>query len=233
MLVFDLDDTLYPEREYALSGFSAVDRWLQSEHGVVGFENKAVSIFHAGPHGRIFDVALSELGVAEDSALISQMVDIFRGHVPSITLHPDARWALDHFGSRMDLGLLTDGFLQAQRQKVAALKIAHLFSTMVYSDEMGREHWKPSETPYRTLMRQSGHSDSNHVYVSDNPAKDFIGARRLGWFTIRIRRPQGVYADLEAKDGYDADAEISTLRALEAVIPAANTQSFRGQWSCS
>jgi putative hydrolase of the HAD superfamily len=28
-LVFDLDDTLYPEKDFVLSGFDAVDRWLK------------------------------------------------------------------------------------------------------------------------------------------------------------------------------------------------------------
>jgi hypothetical protein len=31
VLVFDLDDTLYPEREFALSGFRAAGRWAAAE----------------------------------------------------------------------------------------------------------------------------------------------------------------------------------------------------------
>ena len=29
VLVFDLDDTLYPERQFALSGFQAAGRWAK------------------------------------------------------------------------------------------------------------------------------------------------------------------------------------------------------------
>ena len=36
VLVFDLDDTLYPEREFALSGFRAAGRWAAAELGVEG-----------------------------------------------------------------------------------------------------------------------------------------------------------------------------------------------------
>jgi len=34
VLVFDLDDTLYPERQFALSGFTAAGRWAEAELGI-------------------------------------------------------------------------------------------------------------------------------------------------------------------------------------------------------
>ena len=34
VLVFDLDDTLYPERDFALSGFKAAERWASAELGL-------------------------------------------------------------------------------------------------------------------------------------------------------------------------------------------------------
>ena len=40
-LVFDLDDTLYLEREYALSGFRAVGDWLRQTRGLIDFEARA------------------------------------------------------------------------------------------------------------------------------------------------------------------------------------------------
>ena len=33
-VVFDLDDTLYPERAFALSGFAAASAWASGEWGV-------------------------------------------------------------------------------------------------------------------------------------------------------------------------------------------------------
>jgi putative hydrolase of the HAD superfamily len=36
ILVFDLDDTLYPERQFALSGFAAAGRWAEAELGLGG-----------------------------------------------------------------------------------------------------------------------------------------------------------------------------------------------------
>ena len=54
-LVFDLDDTLYAERDFVISGFHAVDLWLRERRGVKGFAEAAGKIFAAGRRCRIFD----------------------------------------------------------------------------------------------------------------------------------------------------------------------------------
>ena len=35
-LILDLDDTLYPERQFALSGFAAAERWAAAELAIDG-----------------------------------------------------------------------------------------------------------------------------------------------------------------------------------------------------
>jgi putative hydrolase of the HAD superfamily len=57
-LVFDLDDTLYPERDGVLSGFGAVDEWLQKTKNVTVVSGLARQTFEEGRRGRIFDEVL-------------------------------------------------------------------------------------------------------------------------------------------------------------------------------
>jgi FMN phosphatase YigB (HAD superfamily) len=54
--------------------------------------------------------------------------------------------------------------------------------------------------------------------VGDNPAKDFIGARGLGWLTVRIRRDTGEYGHLKPAKGYEPHHTIHDLRELLALI---------------
>ena len=54
-VVFDLDDTLYLERDYVRSGFFAVGRYLEERHDLQGFESAAWQEFEAGRRGDIFD----------------------------------------------------------------------------------------------------------------------------------------------------------------------------------
>ena len=79
-VVFDLDDTLFPEREFVRSGFAAVGAWMQRDRGVVGFGAAAWRRFEAGERKRAFDEALAELEVASEPGLVEKLVSIYREH---------------------------------------------------------------------------------------------------------------------------------------------------------
>jgi putative hydrolase of the HAD superfamily len=215
MLVFDLDDTLYPERDFVMSGFQAAGEWLRGQHGIEGFERVCEDLFGVGLRGRIFDEAIRRTSSDLDAgAIVPSLIEVYRGHFPRIRLYDDADWALTHFGQRFRLGLITDGYAATQRRKVAALGIADRFRAIVYSDDLGRHNWKPSPEPYRRLMAQTNGERGRYVYIADNPTKDFTGAREMGWRTVRVRRSGGEYSKLMAINRWDADMEITDLRDL-------------------
>jgi FMN phosphatase YigB (HAD superfamily) len=57
------------------------------------------------------------------------------------------------------------------------------------------------------------------VYVSDNPAKDFLGARRAGMRSIRVRRAGGIYTALEPETPeYAPDAEVGDLERVPRAL---------------
>ena len=57
-VIFDLDDTLYLERDFARSGFVAAGDWLRGEIGSAGLTEVCQEMFEAGRRTRIFDEAL-------------------------------------------------------------------------------------------------------------------------------------------------------------------------------
>lgn len=85
-VVFDLDDTLFPERDYVLSGFRAVGAWVAEVCFVNGFSETAAQLFAEGCRGRIFDEALIALGLRPDQLLIDSLVTCYRNHSPDICL---------------------------------------------------------------------------------------------------------------------------------------------------
>ena len=215
VVVFDLDDTLFPERQYVLSGFRAVDAWLQEAKGISGFYDRAKALFEAGSRGNVFDLALAESECSGDKGLIGALVRIYREHRPMLNLYEDARWAIDVFRTHGPLGLISDGHLVAQQNKLAALNIGEAFQAVVLSDALGRNSWKPSPRPYQRIMELIPGAPSDFVYIADNPRKDFVTARRLGWGTIQIARREGVYQGVEEAPEYRADAVITSLFALQ------------------
>lgn len=227
-MLLDLDDTLYPERDFARGGFRAAAALLSSRLDRSSDElfEWLWQQFERGVRGSIFDGVLTELNVPHDTTLIDELVRAYRSHEPQLTLFADANRLLDLLWPRYGIGLLTDGPADVQRRKVKALGLQCRVESIVYSDDFGREHWKPSPIPYLELLRKMHIDPSHAVYVGDNPKKDFVGARRLGLQTVRIRRPNTEYGHLDALPGYEADHEITSLDSLPEWL-AANERSNR------
>ena len=220
-LVFDLDDTLYPESDFVRSGFAAVGDWLHGEHGVAGFTEEAGRLFAAGARGRIFDEALQRLNVPGDPDLVATLVQVYRAHTPRLSLYPDAARAVGYFGVRCRLGLLTDGYAATQRNKVAALGIGKRFRAIVFTDDFGRECWKPSPVPFERIGAALEARPAECVYVGDNPGKDFVAPNRLGWLTVHLHRADGEYGRIRRSDlpeDHRAQHQIGSLDELAEVL---------------
>jgi putative hydrolase of the HAD superfamily len=218
VIVFDLDDTLYPEIQFVKSGFRAVSEYVAAS-GLAGTDvyGGLWETFCRGVRGTVFNEALATAGISCDEARIRKIVDVYRFHAPDIALYPDAERVLKQLCGSKKLGLLSDGYLRCQQNKVAALGIAPCFDVLVFTDALGSEYWKPHPAGYERIMRALGVSGNRCLYVGDNLHKDFLGARALGWKTVRIARPDGVYAGSPpGRPDAEADWVISSLVELVA-----------------
>ena len=217
LLVFDLDDTLFPEREFVLSGFRAVDQWIQQSLGDSAFYPVAAELFEQGNRGNIFNLALQATGLEETPERVQKMIEVYRTHSPAISLFQDAEWALSHFAGR-PLGIITDGYLSVQKRKTQALDLASRIGTIIYTDAYGRQNWKPSAMPYQKMMAATKTPGADCIYVGDNPKKDFITAKALGWKTIQICRENAEYAHLIVEEPAQAHIQIKSLYELETIV---------------
>ena len=218
VIVFDLDDTLYLERDYVFSGFVAVGDWLMREHGIAGFADTAWRHFSAGARGVIFDACLAELGVTPSPAFVGALVDVYRHHIPHIALQPDAAAWLAAPPPEMKLALLTDGPVASQSRKIAALGLGTSLWPQVVSDAWGSEYRKPHIRGFRLIEQACCAGGSDCVYVGDNASKDFITPRRLGWRTVQIVRPGAIHAGPPVSPAHAADAVITSLAELGSAL---------------
>jgi putative hydrolase of the HAD superfamily len=195
-VIFDLDDTLYDEIDFCRSGFRAAAPHIAALSDAYSAEAVFATLwkcFITGDCGSTFNLALAELGIPFDGPLIHRLMEVYRTHTPTLTLPPESRATLEDLKGRYTLGLLTDGFLPTQKLKVQALGIEHYFQAILYTEELGREFWKPSPRGFEKLLEQLGARPQETVYVADNETKDFIAPNRLGLLTIRLLRPSGLY----------------------------------------
>jgi putative hydrolase of the HAD superfamily len=195
-VVFDLDDTLYDETDFCRSGFRAAAQLiatLSDRHTPDDILATIWDCFITGNRGSTFDDALRRLGIPYDMNIVGNLVEVYRTHTPTLTLPAESRTALDALKDRYTLALLTDGYLPTQRLKVQALGIEGYFAAIVYTEELGREFWKPSPRGFERLIELLHARPEQTAYVADNATKDFIAPNQLGMLTVQLLRPRGLY----------------------------------------
>ena len=196
--VFDLDDTLFLERDYIRSGFEAVGHWAARWLHLSGFAERCWTEFDEGRRGNIFDAALQQGGWEAKPELIAAMVAIYRTHTPSIELLPDARDALKDLKAVCPIAVITDGPVVSQSRKAEALGIDSIASPVILTELMGSDYRKPHPRAFEQIARDFG--GRTFVYIADNPLKDFKAPRNLGWKTIRIRRHGSLHFDTQSSE---------------------------------
>ncbi|MBN2021472.1 MAG: HAD family hydrolase [Pirellulales bacterium] len=217
-IIFDLDDTLCPERQYVQSGMRAVAVWIHAKFGlpVESSVRELLTFVGSGSRGNTFNHWLEDHSLDPEN-WVPEMVRVYREHEPTLTPYPETAPLLEQLRRHYRLGIVTDGYLEVQRRKVKASGLAGLFDEIVYSDQLGRDAWKPSPRPFILILDKLTTAAHQAVYVGDNPLKDFRGARHVGMATIRVRHAAGFYRDVEPPT--IDDAPDWTVSSLAEVLP--------------
>jgi len=221
VLVFDLDDTLYPERQFALSGFAAAGRWAEAQLGVRGLAADMTRLLEGGHLGELFSIALAGRLPDYTAEHLAGLIAAYRNHDPELSLFEDAAWALAHLAPQAKLGLITDGHHHVQAKKVTALGIAAHFREIVYTHALGgRQYAKPHPRSYEMVEAALGTHGDLLVYIGDNPSKDFIVPNQRGWISIMVERPEfrRIHANAEVAPGGAPQHTLASLRQLPALL---------------
>lgn len=200
-VVFDMDDTLYLEREYVLSGFRhiaglvALDARESPEDIFAFLEASSTMPEHQGHH---LDFLLEKYPGLRAVWNAGRLIEEYRRHNPRISLLPGVGSMLsDLRDAGAYLAVITDGASQSQHRKAEALQLAAQVNLLIVTDDHGIEYRKPHPYAYRRVSEASGCGPKACIYVGDNPAKDFLAPRVLGWDTVRIRFPNQLHAQAE------------------------------------
>ena len=177
VVVFDLDDTLYKERDYLLSAYREIAAGIESRYSLEGIFDRMVEWWQEGEN-----VFRRLIGTYRLDETLDDLLDVYRSHVPAIRLDEVTKCQLDRLQQQAVLGLISDGRHVTQRHKVEALGLAAYMDEqdILVSEETGYE--KPSEAPYRHFMER--YPSCTYYYIGDNPAKDFVAPNHLGWTTV-------------------------------------------------
>jgi putative hydrolase of the HAD superfamily len=186
-LVFDLDDTLFEELSYVRSGFRHVAEWLvRSEGGAATDYLRALEEdFELRGRGRNFDALVERFGIR---TAVERLVRMYREHPPVIRVRPDLVEFLGELRQEYQLFLLTDGWLEVQQKKVAALELEPMFDRIYYSQSNGLTYAKPHPRFFCRLLEDNGLHPSQALMIGNDVAKDIEGGRGVGMHTFRVHR---------------------------------------------
>lgn len=211
-VLFDLDQTLYPESEFVRSGYRAVASYLVERCGgtVAGWAEEMESVLWREGRTGVFDHLIREHGWAAQIDA-STLVHVYRTHAPTLRLHSDAAELLADL--RVACGLVTDGHATVQHRKATALGLDTRFAAVVCTADIGPHAEKPSEIGYRVCLARLGVAPKDAVYVGDDLAKDFKAPRALGMRTVRIaRRIESGFGWVTPGEPLEADLVVEDLR---------------------
>lgn len=187
-VIFDLDDTLYSEKQYVRSGYKEVAKLL-------GDEALADRLWRYFENGKpAIDELLNELGCMGRK---EECLEAYREQMPEITLYDGVVCMIEDLKAKgIKVGIITDGRPEGQKNKIKALGLDSMIDDIIITDELGGIQFrKPCDIAFRIMQRRWGLPFEQIIYVGDNPTKDFQACRQLGMRWMYFRNENGLYSN--------------------------------------
>lgn len=215
-IVFDLDDTLYSENSFRKSGYGYVAKKLKNA-GYPLTKQKITQLSKKYPQD-LFDklILLYKLPYK-----VSELINWYRYHIPQIVTYQGVPTLLKKLKRDYKIGLLTDYFYRSQLNKIKALGIKKYFDGIVYTEKISAQ--KPSAKGFELLKKRFHCSKNEIIYVGDNEIKDFSGANKSGYITVKYNNNNGFY-NHKLKSGkiHKAYLEVQNLKEIFAILTKLN-----------
>lgn len=198
--LFDLDGTLYSRDELVRRLVVEQQREFQQELGHVEASDYINRVIELDAHGyfpkeQLYIQIGKELGLDQgvQTRLLSHFWDRYDAHceLPEDTL--TTLRALRKQG--VQLGIVTNGRVDRQEGKIAALGIRDYFDTVLISEAEGLK--KPHPEIFHRAVKRCRTSVDEAVFIGDHPIADIDGARNVGLAAIWKKVP---YWDMARAD---------------------------------
>jgi len=142
-----------------------------------------------------FREVFKALNIDVSEEIVTRLADEYWNFVyQRIKPYPDVVPVLEFLKKRgYRLGIISDGLIDVQLNRIRALKLEKYFDMFTFSEEVGKN--KPALEIFQLALRKANCSPSEAVMVGDNVKTDIAGANKIGMISIWIRR--GIFKNVE------------------------------------
>jgi putative hydrolase of the HAD superfamily len=171
----------------------------------------ALRTWAAGYRTDVWRLALAGQGI-EDEGLALELGEAFgRERRARHEAFEDARAVVFELAARHRLGLITNGALCLQREKLESSGLAALFEVTVISGELG--YGKPDPRVFACALERLGTRPAETVMVGNSLKHDIAGALDAGLRAVWVNRDGDPDAELPA-----AARRVRSLAELPALL---------------
>ncbi len=207
---FDLDGTLFDDRQYVRQGLDAAAAELAHREGVDLREAFHAAYFDRDVRDRTFDVVLAEYGI--DTDLVPALVEAYHGAEGPLSPDPDAETVLSTLGEEYRLGVLTGG--RNGRSKLERLGLAASVDAVLVTPELGCS--KRDVEAFERLFEALETAPEEAVYVGDRPDLDVARPNELGAWTVQVRDSN--WPNRPSTPAAEPDVTIDSIADLPSAI---------------
>ncbi len=187
LVIFDLDDTIYPESMYNLACYKASSECVYKDYGIDIYP-EIERRFNNGEYRDLFNKALKDKGLfLNESYIRSKLLAAYRSYKPDLRPYAGFLNEIEKLKRNYKLAIITDGNINIQRHKIESLSIKKYFEYILCSSELGDGISKPMAQPYEKVLSHFNILANDAVYIGDNIEKDFIYPMSCGMHSILLK----------------------------------------------
>jgi putative hydrolase of the HAD superfamily len=234
VVLFDLDDTVFDHEGARAEGLLAhrrarglpgddaaeLERWiaLEEEHYPRWLRGEVTFLEQRRDRARAFTAPLG-IEIGDDHAVDDWYLTFVAAYERGWRLYDDAAPCFDELERRIPgvrFGVITNGELDFQAAKIAAVELDVRLDHVVASGEVGVA--KPDARIFAIACERFGVAPHEAAYIGDRLRTDAIGAADAGLTGVWLDRPGTASAgDLDAAAAAGADV-IRTLAELPVLL---------------
>lgn len=221
-ITFDLDDTLWDVWPVVIRAEQLLHDWLTTHYpripaqfaplelrelcGEIANARPAIAHDRTLLRKEALQLAAQRAGYAEFA--VEAAFEVFYAARNAVELFEDVRPTLERLARRYTLASLSNG-----NADVDLIGLRDVFAFSLNAIEVGAA--KPEFPMFKTACQRLAARPAQIVHVGDDPEHDVQGAASAGFRTVWVNR-----SGRDWPGGPRADAEISSLAELEAVLAA-------------